>query len=218
MVEKTCVELFAGTASFSKAWRELGGLSFTIELNPDHNPDLVADISELSVFDIPEKFRRPDVVWASPPCTSFSVAALWHNWNDGYPVSDKAEQGVNLLMHTFRLINLLKPRYWFVENPVGMMRALPIMELLPSRKVTYCQYGDFRMKPTDIWTNCSHWFPKSACSPGAACHEAARRGANGGTQGQAGNKERSVIPHELMLEVASAAMGDRSRQEVLSLR
>ena len=43
------VELFAGTGSFSKAWRELGGKSFTIELDPQHGSDMVEDVRQYAL-------------------------------------------------------------------------------------------------------------------------------------------------------------------------
>lgn len=63
--------------------------------------------------------------------------------------------------------------------------------------VTYCQYGDTRMKPTDIWTN--HPAPefRPPCHNGDPCHIPAPRGAKTGTQGLSGSKERSRIPPAL---------------------
>ena len=70
----------------------------------------------------------------------------------------------------------------------------PWMQGLPRYTVTYCQYGEKRMKPTDIWTNHPNPMFKSPCKNGDTCHEAAPRGARTGTQGLKGTKERSVIP------------------------
>lgn len=60
--------------------------------------------------------------------------------------------------------------------------------------VTYCQYGDTRMKPTDIWTNHPDPKFKPMCHKGDPCHVSAPRGSKTGTQGLKGSKERSVIP------------------------
>ncbi|MBA9027540.1 hypothetical protein HNP81_002830 [Peribacillus huizhouensis] len=67
----------------------------------------------------------------------------------------------------------------------------------PRHTVTYCQYGDDRMKPTDLWTN--HPAPafRPMCKNGAPCHEAAPRGSKTGTQGRKNAMERSRIPDEL---------------------
>jgi hypothetical protein len=67
--------------------------------------------------------------------------------------------------------------------------------------VSYCQYGDTRMKPTDIWTNCKEWHPKPICKPRSSCHESAPRGARTGTQGIKGAKDRGSIPKELFYEI-----------------
>ena len=95
------------------------------------------------------------------------------------------------------MIRELKPMFWFMENPVGGLRKMGFMQGLPRYTVTYCQYGDSRMKPTDIWTN--HPLPnfKPPCHYGDPCHEPAPRGSKTGTQGLKGHKERSVIPAQL---------------------
>jgi len=74
---------------------------------------------------------------------------------------------------------------------------MDFMNGLPRYTVTYCQYGDTRMKPTDIWTN--HQDPqfKPPCHNGDSCHVSAPRGARTGTQGLHGSVERSVIPKQL---------------------
>lgn len=77
------------------------------------------------------------------------------------------------------------------------MRKMDFMSGLPRYTVTYCQYGDTRMKPTDIWTNHPDPKFKPPCHNGDPCHVAAPRGAKTGTQGLSGSKERSVIPAEL---------------------
>ena len=51
-----------------------------------------------------------------------------------------------------KLIEELQPKYYFIENPRGGMRKMEWMKGLPRYTVTYCEYGDNRMKPTDIWT------------------------------------------------------------------
>ena len=59
--------------------------------------------------------------------------------------------GVN--QHVLKLIRELNPQYWFIENPRGGLRKMRFMKDLPRYTLTYCQYGDTRMKPTDIFTN-----------------------------------------------------------------
>ena len=198
------LELFAGTRSIGKAFEEKGHKVFSVEWNKDfENIDLYVDIGQLTAKDILQKFGKPDVIWASPDCSTFSVAAISHhrrkNPNTGSldPISDYAKFCDDVDQNVLRLIKELSPKYWFIENPRGGMRKMEWMQGLPRYTVTYCQYGEKRMKPTDIWTN--HPNPKflPPCKNGDPCHDAAPRGARTGTQGINGSKDRSVIPNAL---------------------
>lgn len=160
------------------------------------------DISKITSGDILERFGKPDVIWASPDCTTYSIAGISHhrrkepNGNLS-PVSDYAKFCDDLNVHVQRLITELKPDFWFIENPRGGMRKMNFMGNLPRYTITYCQYGDFRMKPTDIWTN--HPIPRflPPCHNGDSCHEPAPRGSKTGTQGLKNHMERSKIPEGL---------------------
>ncbi|MEI6297264.1 MAG: DNA cytosine methyltransferase [bacterium] len=202
------LELYSGTGSISKEFEKLGFKVFTIDNDKRHNPSMVADISKLKVSDLPSEFQHPDVVWASPDCRYFSVAALSRNWElkDGkyIPRRKEAEEALKLLERTVEIIDELNPKYWFIENPRGMMRKMAIMESLPIRStICYCQYGDSRQKPTDIFHNCNIWTPRPMCKPKAPCHVSAPRGSTTGTQGLKNAMERSRIPSELGIELAT---------------
>ena len=197
------LELFAGTRSIGKAFEEKGHEVFSVEWDRSfENIDLYKDIYELSAKEILNKFGKPDVIWASPDCSSYSIAAISHhrkreeNGNLA-PVSEYAKFCDRVNQHTLNLIMTLSPKYWFIENPRGGMRKMDFMHGLPRYTVTYCQYGDTRMKPTDIWTNHPDPKFKPICKNGDPCHEKAPRGSRTGTQGLNGSKERSVIPVEL---------------------
>ena len=197
------LELFAGTRSIGKAFEEKGHEVFSVEWDRSfENIDLYKDIYELSAKEILDKFGKPDVIWASPDCSSYSIAAISHhrkreeNGNLA-PVSEYAKFCDRVNKHTMNLIMTLSPKYWFIENPRGGMRKMDFMHGLPRYTVTYCQYGDTRMKPTDIWTNHPDPKFKPMCKNGDPCHEKAPRGSRTGTQGFKGSKERSVIPAEL---------------------
>ena len=197
------LELFAGTRSIGKAFEEKGHEVFSVEWDKSfENIDLYKDIYKLSAKEILDKFGKPDVIWASPDCSSYSIAAISHhrkreeNGNLA-PVSEYAKFCDRVNQHTLNLIMTLSPKYWFIENPRGGMRKMDFMHGLPRYTVTYCQYGDTRMKPTDIWTNHPDPKFKPMCKNGDPCHEKAPRGSRTGTQGLNGSKERSVIPVEL---------------------
>ncbi len=196
------IELFAGTKSFSKVAKNLGHDIFTTDYEEIDGQDLIADIRTLSSEDFS---YQPDVLWASPPCEGFSVAAIGRNWGGGYrgyePKSDSARRSIELVKQAVRLIEELKPKYWFIENPRGVLRKLDLIPKEATRyTVTYCQYGDTRMKPTDIWTNFP-FVPRKMCKNGDSCHVSAPRGSKTGTQGIKGYKDRSRIPEELFKDL-----------------
>lgn len=194
------VELFSGTKSFSKVAARLGHATFTVDNDSRHNPDVCINVLALSATGLP---HRPDILWASPPCEAFSVAAICHNWENGYPKSERARSAIHVIQKTLSLIATTAPRWWFIENPRGMLRTLPLMGAYIRRTVSYCQYGDTRQKPTDVWTNASWWQPRQRCKPGTPCHVAAPRGSRTGTQGIIGAVNRGRIPPALFEELFS---------------
>ena len=120
------LELFAGTRSIGKAFEAKCHNVFSVEWNKDfENIDLYEDISKLEAETIIDKFGHPDVVWASPDCTTFSVAAISHHRKqDAYsgnlePMSDYAKFCDSCDVHVLKLINDLKPKFYFIENPRG---------------------------------------------------------------------------------------------------
>lgn len=202
---KQTVELFCGTKSASKIFAARGYKTFTVDNEPTFLPDLCGDILHVEASEIPQPI---EILWASPPCQGFSVAQIGRNWyHNGEPKTDRARHALMLVDRTIELIQELQPRYFFIENPVGKLRALPIIEKakgsgeLYRHTVTYCQYGDTRMKPTDIWTNAPWWKTKPVCKAGMPCHEAAPRGSRTGTQGLKDATERGRIPAELFNEL-----------------
>lgn len=198
------IELFCGTKSFSKVAKRCGLGTFTVDLEAKFSPDLVADVGRLTASDLP---MRPFILWASPPCQAFSVAAIGKNWNrDGTPKHPRVFEAQKLVRRTLALIRAVQPDWWFIENPRGMLRKMPFMRSLARHTISYCQYGDTRQKPTDIWTNAHWWTPRPMCSPGAPCHEAAPRGTKrAGTQGLRDATERGRVPADLFKEIFDQA-------------
>lgn len=204
------LELFAGTRSISRAFERRGHKTFSVEWDKKFKDiDIYDDVNNIT----PEKVIDlcggvPDVIWASPDCTTYSIAAISHhrtkNPETGSldPVSDYAKFCDKTNRHVIDLIKQLKPKCFFIENPRGGMRKMDFMQGLPRYTVTYCQYGDKRMKPTDIWTNHPDPNFKPPCKNGAPCHEKAPRGSSTGTQGLKGSAVRSQIPDALCDHIA----------------
>ena len=200
------LELFAGSRSVGKVAEEMGCEVFSVDVKDFEGIDLVKDIEFLTPEDIP---FVPDVIWASPPCTTYSIAAVSHHRKDGKPTSEFAIKSDKLVLNTLKIIKHFGCKY-FIENPRGMLRKQKFMEGIPRTTVTYCSYGDDRMKPTDIWSNninnifnIEGWIPRGMCFNGNTnCHhEPAPRGSRTGTQGRKNNYERSKIPEKLIYEI-----------------
>jgi len=147
---------------------------------------------------LPKSFKKPDIIWASPPCQTFSMAG--HNYYMGYPTNSKCYIGLALVYKTIEIIRDIKPKYWLIENPRAGLRSVWFMKPLPRYTVTYCQYGFDRMKPTDIWTNLESFKPK-CCKNGDKCHKPAPRGSKTGTQGEKNSETRGIVPEQLCKEI-----------------
>lgn len=201
------LELFAGERCIGKAFEKKGHEVYSIEWDKSHeNIDWYMDIGQITVQDIIDRFGVPDVIWASPDCTTFSVAAISKHRRkepDGNltPISEYAKFCDMVDSHVIDLIKELleiNPNLiYFIENPRGGLRKMNFMKDLPRYTVTYCQYGDERMKPTDIWTNHSNPRFRPPCKNGDTCHTPAPRGSRTGTQGIKGSVKRSLIPEQL---------------------
>lgn len=204
-------DFFAGTGSATQAFADAGDTVIRFEINRNMPADDRVDLLMVHGKDLVEKYGRPDFIWASPPCTSFSVASVANHWvreGDTYePLTEGASYGRQLAIRTVELMYEIDPMLGFaIENPRGLLRKMPFMNNLERFTIHYCQYGDKRQKPTDIWGVIPNWIPKPVCSPGASCHEAAPRGTHGGTQGMNSAKERSELPYELGADMREALL------------
>ena len=121
------LELFSGTGVLSAAFRERGHRTLTVDWEESHKPDLKADIGTLSADDVVRLFGRPDVIWASPDCTTYSVMCISRHRDGVKPKSEYAARCDRVNAHVCDLIRQLKPKVWFIENPRGMLRKMPLL-------------------------------------------------------------------------------------------
>lgn len=195
------LDLFCGMKSISNAFKARGHEVFTVDWDKNFEPTLCADIGTLTSEDIINLCGGvPDVVWLSPDCTTYSVAAISKHRRrepDGNlkAISEYARFCDKVNTHIIDVVvNQLKPKYWFIENPRAGFRKMSFAKELPRYTVTYCKYGEKRMKPTDIFTNHPDPQFKPPCKNGDKCHEPAPRGSQTGTQGIKGAIEKARIP------------------------
>ena len=190
------LELFAGSRSIGKEAEQQGYEVFSIDINNFKDIDLVIDILKLKKDMIP---FTPDVIWASPPCTYFSVASIGVHWfEDHKPKTKEALLGMEILNKTLSIFKWYPNALYFMENPRGKMRKK--VSGIDRTTITYCSYATdetkvVTMKPTDIWSNHIYdmfnpngWVPRPMCFNGnKKCnHEEAPRGSITGVQGLKG--------------------------------
>ena len=188
------LDLFAGLGGWSAAFRDRGHEVVTIDIDPSFKPTIIKDVMSMTAEDC----AGYDIILASPPCECFSVMNIGKNWTkDNRPRNDKARAARDLALHTF---DIIKPYRYVLENPRAKLRKL--LPEKPRATVWYCQYGERRAKPTDIWTNLPLSF-RPPCHNGAKDHDAAPRGcAVGGTMDKdTSAAERARIPYALSLSI-----------------
>lgn len=202
------LDLFSGLGGWSDAFRDAGHMVVTLDNNPAFKPTICADVLSVS-SDLLSVWGKFDVILASPPCECFSVASISSHWTGGkgayIPKDSKTERAVKIVRYTLNLIEALNPRFWALENPRGVLRKVIGN---PKCTITYCQYGERRMKPTDLWGELPDSFVPLRCYNGDSCHDSAPRGAKTGTQGIKGTSERAKIPYGLSLAFLLACEKD----------
>jgi len=128
------LDLFSGFGGWSEAFLNSGHEVLRIENNP-----LLKDVKRTHLICVKE-FRDEllnakergeplmdiDVIMASPPCLEFSNAfnAPKSKWLRENPFAnvDDYEPNLELLEITLEIIDIIKPKYWVIENVVGSIR------------------------------------------------------------------------------------------------
>ena len=146
------LELFSGTGSVGKVARNLGWEVISLDLK---NADISEDILTWNYkqFD-PKHF---DFIWASPPCTEYSIAKTTAKRD--IPAANK------IVQKTLEIIDYLNPTYFVLENPqTGYLKNQPFMEGRNYVDLDYCKYGMSYRKRTRLWNNIFHWNPRPLCN------------------------------------------------------
>lgn len=200
---RVCLDLFSGLGGFSQAFVESPEWDVvTVDVCENFDPDISADVLGLRPADLPDA----DVVLAGHPCTVFSTAGNWDEWDHDRqePVGDRSKRHVALVYHTLGLIQALSPDFWYLENPRRSRIRWFIGQ--PDDWVSYCQYGRDYQKDTGLWGNHAPMVFKKCPGNGASCH-----GSNGESDGYTNIQsmpsdtgERAKVPYQLSLEIREA--------------
>ena len=206
-----CLYLWAGKEKSGLAAFE-GCSIVSVGIDEEADLTICSDIAEVSDRNL--QMQGPyDFIWASPDCKVFSLANLhsghWKKdeWSGEFiPQTPKAKGMIARVKHTLWLIQELRPTYWIMENPFGLLRHMKFMKKYQMAEVTYCQYGDEnRMKPTDLWGRFPRTFKPLRCSYGSRCHPASPRGSSTGTQALTYDEKRRV-PYGLSEAIYKSAL------------
>lgn len=198
---KRLLEIFCGTKSVGKVAEKAGFKVVSIDIDPKYEPTHLTDILKWNYKQYPIGYF--DTIWASPPCTEFSKAKSTGLRN--------LEHATKIVKKTIDIINYLKPKHFIIENPVGLLRHMKVMEPLNQYKhtVSYCKYGTSYQKNTDIWTNKK--FKPCLCRKGNRCKNSRLTGTHSITVQKGRNKnytpgtpniyDRYKVPHRLVSEL-----------------
>ena len=196
--KRVLLELFSGSGSVGKAFRAHGWDVISLDSDPKAFEATIAkDILEFEVSELGG--RTVDLVWASPPCTHYSVART-----KAAGIWDMTASDVLVLKALSIAWALGCPI--FVENPwTGKLKTRGWLEHLHLHRVDYCKYGMPYRKRTAIWTDTA-WVPMRAlCKYDCAASEGRRHTARA-QQGSPGphftQKQLYVIPAALCDELA----------------
>jgi len=149
------LELFSGTQSVGKVFKEKGFEVISLDIMKKFNPTITTDIL---IWEGYKELPKIDFIWASPPCNSFSKLAISNKSRDWYslePLKKNAFLGNKILKKTLEIIQYLtdknKDLLFVIENPNGMMYRMPIINLFQKELTYYCHY-DFE------WKKATHFF------------------------------------------------------------
>jgi hypothetical protein len=111
-----------------------------IDIDPKVKPNIVASVEYLPL----RKNLKPRLLWASPPCTFFSIARQSKSFNPSM-----VAKSLRLVSFIYDAIDWLKPETWIIENPRGRLRYFLG---LPDAAIEYSN-DEYKHKKVDLWSN-----------------------------------------------------------------
>lgn len=165
---KRLLELFCGTKSVGKEYEKAGYEVISLDFNPKFNATHIEDILKWDYTQYPKDYFN--VIWASPDCTTWSLAT-----GGKYRLKDKiyglenehqskATQANNMILRVIEILKYFDCGAWFIENPKALLIHFPpLKEFIKevNANVTLVYYGNYNdwgfIKATHIWSNLKLW-------------------------------------------------------------
>lgn len=173
MAARLMLDLCSGLGGASSAMQAKGWRVITVDIEAGFNPSIVADVRQFTYSG-----RRPDLIWASPPCVEFARESM--PWSRTGQIPD-----MDIVRACYRIVEDVNPRFWIIENVRG---AIPYFKDL---------LGDWR------WHQ-GAWYLWGFFPPlGYVSWNGKKKESYGSKQ----RAERAKIPYELSLAIANAIEG-----------
>ena len=159
--------LFKGTGSVDRSLENHGFEVDSLDIDAKCGATWTSDILTWEAWrDIPAKTY--DFIWASPPCTQYSIARTTAKVSRNLQLAD------SIVARTLEIIAWLDPKGYLMENPqTGYLKTREVVQEIPFKDVCYCRYSDgdkhrYR-KPTRLWGILPAFVPRPMCSKGNPC-------------------------------------------------
>jgi hypothetical protein len=165
---KRLLELFCGTKSVGKVFESSGYEVVSLDFNPKFNATITQDILTWDYTVYPPNYF--DVIWASPDCSTWTIATSGkyrlktHPYGVNNEHQEKATIGNNMVLRVIEILLYFQPTAWFIENPRALLQHFPPLKQFISEYnayvnvVFYANYNNWPFpKPTNIWSNLPLW-------------------------------------------------------------
>jgi hypothetical protein len=195
------LELFSGTGSIGRAFRERGWQVTSVDMEAKFNPTICSNIMELESEHV-LGYGNVDLIWASPPCTMYSCARTRAK-------TPRDLVGSDLLVS--KVIDLADELncYFMMENPhSGLLKTRPVVHALKMEILDYCRYGTAYRKRTSIWTNSDYKPRRPLCNKDCDSSDGKRHTRKAQRSGPGYHhslEELYAIPPALCAEIAGWA-------------
>jgi hypothetical protein len=197
------LDLFSGTGSITKAFRNSGHEVISLDADPRGAPSICQNILDWNFKTLPR--GHFDLCWASCPCEQYSVARSNASTPRDLLNAD------SLVLRTQEIIDWFRPAQWFVENPSGsqLWSRFKWPRLV---KTSYCAYGFPYRKHTTLATNTAICL-RPPCAGAGVCEqmlgtrhrEHAQKGGGGVDGRYHTTDELHRIPEGLCMDVVAFA-------------